>query len=378
MNTIAVVSFSDISSDSRVLKQIKSLSQRYRVVSIGFGPTPLHSFAHLNIQKNQSFFRLQYFRLLFVFRNYRLFSFHFYNFLDCLHFFKIHKASLFLLNDCSSWPLIHYLDARVVLIDAHEFSPDELSDNFKWRLLIKPYKLWCSYFASKAAACFSVEENICNLWQSFSGVDFSLLPNSSLHYPSPLPLSTRYLSKNPTFVHHGVAHPSRKIELMLQAFVHASSTISSDFYLTGGNSYYLSELSSIADSIPNCRICNPVLHDQLHLTLSNYMYSLISIYPSNLNYQYCLPNKLFQCIQARLPIVCGPTPSIANIVQSFGIGVVARDFSPLSLGNAIDRVLALSYDDLLINLENAAATLCWDHDQNILISSVNELSSTPL
>jgi hypothetical protein len=108
------------------------------------------------------------------------------------------------------------------------------------------------------------------------------------------------------------------------------------------------------------------------------MYSLISIYPSNLNYQYCLPNKLFQCIQARLPIVCGPTPSIANIVQSFGIGVVASDFSPLALGKAIDRVLALSYDDLLINLENAAATLCWDRDQNILMSSVDELSSASL
>ena len=373
MKTIAVISFSDISNDSRVLKQIKSLSAYYRVVSIGFGPIPPFSSAHLTINTEHSLVRKLLCRFLFLFRNYKLFSYFFYDYFSCLSFLESQKALLFLLNDCTSWPLLRYLDPCFVLVDAHEYSPDELSDNLRWRLLTKPYKVWCSRFTSKAAVCFSVEENICSLWSSFSGLCFKLLPNSSPYFPSPLSASNRFQSPLPSFVHHGVAHPSRRIDLMVQAFALTKSSTSSDFYLSGSYHSYLSELSSLALSTPHCTIRSPVPHQELHSTLSSYRYSLISIYPSNLNYQYCLPNKLFQCIQARLPIVCGPTPSIAHIVHTFGIGVVATDFSSQSLANAIDLLLTLSYDKLLTRLDYAADTLSWDQDQNILISSVNDL-----
>ena len=99
--------------------------------------------------------------------------------------------------------------------------------------------------------------------------------------------------------------------------------------------------------------------------------AILSIYPSNLNYAYCLPNKLYQFIQSRLPIVCGPTPSIAAIVRKYDIGVVAEDFSAAALAAAMQTLTPLRLKQMRQNLELAARELCWDQDQKLLVEAVN-------
>ena len=148
--------------------------------------------------------------------------------------------------------------------------------------------------------------------------------------------------------------------------------VSSHFYLTGSNKNYIQNLRSYSTHVDSCSINDPVPQTDLHSVLVTHTYSIISIYPSNPNYQYCLPNKLYQCIQARLPIVTGPTPSIAEIVVKHGIGVVAEDFTPEALALAIEKIQTLSYDMLLFNLNQAAHSLSWDVDQIKLLKATSK------
>ena len=375
MLTAVVISFSEISSDARVLKQIRTLSRHFRVVTIGYGGTPESVCAHLVISTKFSFFRSCFIKLCFALRLYKLFSYQYYGFGRIISFLKPYSPDVFLLNDCSSWPIVDYINPMFCICDAHEFSPDELSDNLRWRLIYQPYKKWCALFASKVAYRFSVESNICSMWSTYLDRKFHLLPNSSTYEP---PLSDATINmrlKRNIFVHHGVAHPSRRIENMILSFSKLNNPVESRFYLTGTDSDYIEYLQDAASRVPRCSVEKPIPQHLLRLELTRFSYALISIYPSNPNYKYCLPNKLYQCIQARLPIVTGPTPSIAQIVRRFKIGVVSDDFSPESLSNAIEEIQLLDYSLLIENLNIAASSLCWEADQQRLLDAFKVIVS---
>ena len=124
----------------------------------------------------------------------------------------------------TSWPLARLLPQGISKLVAHEYSPNELSDSFLWVLFLKPFKLWCSKFAHLGVTRFCVEQHLCDLWYRFSGCDFQLLPNSSAFTPAPKP--TNAISKPIRVLHHGVAHPSRRIELMVEAIALAGPSFS--------------------------------------------------------------------------------------------------------------------------------------------------------
>jgi glycosyltransferase involved in cell wall biosynthesis len=366
--SVAIVSFSPIHSDSRVLRQILSLSLSFNLYSIGFGPSPRHVVQHLQIDPTHGPHTKLMGLFLLLFRYFRLFYFIWFDAQKILAFIAKHNVKAVVLNDVTSWPLAAFLPSGVAVLDAHEYSPEELSDNLIWSYTLSPFKIWCSNFARYGAHRFSVEPYLCELWAGFTGCQFSLLPNSSPY--SPPPKWVKNCSSGLRVLHHGVAHPSRRIELMIKAVSMAGSDFTSTFLLTGSNKSYLNYLKKIAVN-SQCRILPPIPQDELIAFGSSYDIALLSIYPSNVNYANCLPNKLYQFIQSRLPIICGPTPAIASIVRRYDIGVVAADFTPQALANALTSLNRHRLRQMRANLDIAAGELCWDKDQHILLDSVH-------
>lgn len=50
---------------------------------------------------------------------------------------------------------------------------------------------------------------------------------------------------------------------------------------------------------------------------------------------YLAPNRFFTSIQAGLPIICGPHPQCEDLINRYGCGIVMRDWSILSLRDAL-------------------------------------------
>lgn len=370
---VAVVSFSFITSDSRVLRQISSLSAIYDVVSIGFGPPPLNSCFHLSLDSQYSLLKKLFGCFLLLFRNHRCFFACFFHKMKILSFLDAFQIKAIILNDASSWPLSSFFPSSIIILDAHEFTPNELSDRIIWRLFLSPYKLWCSQFSRLARRRFCVESNLCAMWHSFSGVSFDILPNSS-YYVKPISFPSRPTFSPLRVLHHGVAHPSRKIENMIQSIGLSGDSYQGTFFLTGQSRSYIDYLSSCASHC-FCEVLDPVPQSQLIELGSQYDVAILSIYPSNINYKYCLPNKLYQFIQSRLPIICGPTPSIASIVTDYQIGIVSSDFSAKSLSEALCSLTPSLIRQMRQNLDKAAKELCWDLDQYILLDAVESTIS---
>lgn len=89
---------------------------------------------------------------------------------------------------------------------------------------------------------------------------------------------------------------------------------------------------------------------------------------TNINYRYSLPNKLFDYIQAGVPILCSNLVEVENIVNTWQIGVVTHSHDPENIASEITDMLKNKeqYHNWKMNLERAAKILHWENEKHNL------------
>ena len=87
-----------------------------------------------------------------------------------------------------------------------------------------------------------------------------------------------------------------------------------------------------------------------------------------LNYRYALPNKLFDYIQARIPVIVSNLPEMKKVVEQYNIGLIATSSEPEYLAGLFSK--ALSDEPMRKtwknNLETAAVDLNWNKERKII------------
>lgn len=87
-----------------------------------------------------------------------------------------------------------------------------------------------------------------------------------------------------------------------------------------------------------------------------------------------LPNKLFEVIQSKTPLLVSDLPEMSKVVKKYGIGEVVDTQSTEDVCKKIDILLKNGKAFYKDNLELAVADLVWDKEKEILISAYRKVN----
>lgn len=97
------------------------------------------------------------------------------------------------------------------------------------------------------------------------------------------------------------------------------------------------------------------------------------------NMRMCLPNKLFEYIQAGLPVLSSPLEAVREILTTYDVGCVVRSMDPADVGKAINTMLSNSAELARMQtnaLQAARQDLCWEKEGLKLLRLYQQLMAT--
>ena len=262
--------------------------------------------------------------------------------------------------------------ARLVY-DAHELAVERINI---YGLRRKLAGLLEQRLISSVDALISVSPSICDWYQKrFTGTPVSLVRNIP-GYPkmpvSPVPLRNYYNIPEDRllFIYLGKLSKGRGIEKALQAFQNERVAHHIVFMGSGPLKEKVLQAGSICDRI---HYHEPVSPEQVISHAAGADAGICLVEDICLNYRYCLPNKLFECLLAGLPVLASNLPDQSRIVNKYQAGWIVQH-NPQDIADFLISITGGKVRELQKNLPGRVRTLCWENEEAKLIEVYKKLT----
>lgn len=335
---VLVLTYTPFEQEPRALKQVRFLKEEYSVTTAGFGPSPFADVPHVEIPQ----LRPQRWGLFGRLLGAGFLTLHWYKPLTWIN--ALDRATRSSLGD-GSWDIVIAHDLKTldaafqlapksgVVLDLHEYAPRQEEHSALWRLLIAPYFRWmCRTTVPKSAAVVTVSQGIADEYKRVFGFDSTLVVNATPYAD----VEPRQVGSPIRLVHSGGVAAQRRLDIMIRGVRESAANVTLDLYLVPGEPTLMMELEALAGDDPRIRFHDPVPYRALVQTLNEYDLGLSIFPPTTFNLAWCLPNKFFDFVQARLGVIVGPSPEMVRFVDEYEIGMVLPDFEPSSLAAALE------------------------------------------
>ncbi len=282
------------------------------------------------------------------------------------------QYDLIIVEDLFFLPLViaHKKKAKI-LFDAREYYPRQKEHSLAFNIFEKPLRTHiCMRYLRLCDKVITVSKGLHDEYKREFYLDSEIIRSTPRFFPTIFPLSPR--AQTLKIVHHGAAKENRQIENMIELFSHLDKRFTLDLYLIG-NPQYVLFLKRYAEKYPNVTFPNPVEYDQIIPMLQNYDIGLFFYQPTSFNLKHCLPNKLFECIQARLMIAIGPSPDMADIVRDFNCGIISKNFEIAELSRELNSLSIPQVMQYKRNSNAAAKALNWEQEGEKLRNIITNL-----
>ena len=293
-------------------------------------------------------------------------------------FLLFHSFDIIVANDLDTL-LGSYLASKIkskkIVYDSHEYFtevPELVGRKF-------PKKIWSKIekkILPKLKFSYTVSESIAIEYEKIYGVQMQIIRNVPYCQLEPLSVNQKNTTIK-TILYQGSLNVGRGLEHMIDAMEFIDNTtlkIIGDGDISSELKARVHEKSlenkvQFLGRIPFEQLLKETQKADLGIALEENL---------GLNYYYALPNKLFDYIQAGVPVLVSPFPEMQKIVNEFNIGTVYDHKDAKSLAEKISEIFSLEkrYLKWKENTNKAAKTLCWENEEKILINLYSKLGLT--
>ena len=271
----------------------------------------------------------------------------FYFFFNLRLFFVglINKTDLFYANDLDTLApmfLLSKLKKKPLIYDSHELFC-EVPELKASRIKKSIWQKLEGYIIPKLKTCITVNDSIAKIYEAKYNVPFYIIRNISDFDQSFIPKSRVQLSlpedKKIILLQGAGINVDRGAEELIDAMEFVQNAV---LYIIGSGDVWenlkqkvlfnknIQNKVVLINKLPKSELINYTFNADLGLSIDK---------NTNLNYLYSLPNKIFDYIQAEIPILASRLPEIENIILQYKIGDFIDDHNPKTIANKLNEML---------------------------------------
>lgn len=288
-------------------------------------------------------------------------------------FLLFRKADIYYSNDIDTL-LANYMASKLkgtdLVYDSHEYftGVPELRDRpfvqNIWRRLER-------FLLPKVKKLITVNHSVAELYKKAYDVDMRIVRNMPFTF-SPSQLKTKAelgLPENKKIVilQGGGINIDRGVEETVMAMKLLSDAV----YVIVGSGDIIGKLKRMVtqeklgdkvifvDRLSYTDMMHYTCHADLGLSLDK---------DNNLNYKYSLPNKLFEYIQAGIPVLASRLQEVEAVIAKYQVGEYIENYDPKHIAERIQYMLDADQSVWRANAKKAAKELCWEKERSQLLS----------
>lgn len=301
--------------------------------------------------------------------NFRLFLFLLFN-----------RTDVFLACDLDTLPanyLVSLIRKKPLIYDSHEFYTEvpELVGRHRTKRIWE----WIeSRILPHLQYAYTVSRSIALAYNQKYGINMEVIHNYPLRQINPEIININLKTGNEhIIVYQGSVNLGRGLELAILAmkFIENSRLVIigegdiKDDLVKLTSDAGLTDKVTFTGRVPQQNLYNYTRQADIGISLEEDL---------GLNYRYALPNKLFDYIQAEVPVLVSDLPEMAAIVRKYDIGRIINSNDPRELAACFNSMLENEDDRFRWkqNLKDAADELCWEKEEPKLIAIINRATKT--
>jgi len=351
---IIIAVTNDLVTDQRVARVAETLHQKgYKITLIG---RLLPYSSEMNRIYATKRFKLWFNKGALFYANYNL----------RLFFYLLFSQFDAILSNDLDTLLASFIAARLknkeIIYDSHEYFT-QVPELVNRRFQQKAWELIERAILPKLKYCYTVSGSIANEYNRVYGTSFELIRN--------LPLAKPVLDvkKENVLIYQGAVNVGRGINLMIQSLQYIDDM---EFWIAGKGDVE-EEMKQLAQDLKlsnRVRFLGRIGINELHEITVKAKLGMSFEEDLGKNYRFALPNKLFDYIQARIPVLVSKLPEMEKVITNYKVGEVLSSRKPEKVANQIKLLLENKekIETYKNNLDLSANALTWEHEKQKLLA----------
>lgn len=290
------------------------------------------------------------------------------------------KTNILLSNDLDSLPANYFISkikGIPLVFDSHEYFT-EVPELINRPKVQKVWKWIEKSIVPKIKHAYTVCDSIAELFNEEYKTNFKVVRNIPLaQEANPIPKNKKIDDRRKIILYQGALNIGRGLPQLIEAMLYVNNAL----LIIAGDGDIAAQLKNQVkelELVDKIQFTGRLPLEEINFITQQAHLGLSIEEDLGLNYRFALPNKLFDYIRAKVPVMVSNLPEMAKIVNENNFGVILNSHDPKIVASTISE--ALTNEELRKtwqqNLNIAAKKFTWENEEKILEQLFKEVNES--